>query len=804
MKTRTKISAKWVLAWFASISVIAAFLQPFFQIDLTDLNTSTSNVFTSVVVKNDGKKINNNHRKRRRLARSFFQGNKIECILTKSHGLQLPTPNDNITASTLQPKWFCTTHTEYAYELTGDFASFSRNNVLLTRKYTKLSIPANIIQGTDEFDQFIDLDSEDASSIKVITDALPLPKRLLGNDDGDDDDGYDEDDNDGYDEDDDDGYYEDDDNRYNKDDDEWDFDRFKGSYKVLVIRVVDTSGNSVTQSEERLYNDFFEDENNLRERYLQCSDNQLEFEPATGSDVNNGVLTIEIQGNSKEKRWFTIRNHVMNQVYPMIGDTIDDDMYYIMMVMPNTVDFDGAFAWSGYPSRIISLQSMVASLPMVQGHEMGHALDFSHSGKVVTGDYWEDQTKDPTCIMGYEGLLTDSGSAMCFSGSKTWYTGWYDDYHQTVKPHMQQSFQGDLVGIDDVVNGLTDPDKHTLVLRVKGPNEKDLHIMYQRQKGVIQDLEEDGDTVVVTEQARGSAQSWSRATLGEGDIYRVSRWNGGVNSLIVQVCQFIMGGSPDKAHILVYIENKSDINCKTGFTVPTPSPTQSPVPTSSPTQSPVPTSSPTQSPVPTSSPTQSPVPTSSPTKAPTSSLTKSPVTTSSPTKAPSVSPSTSYFTENPTLKTNTEIPTSSDTDLPTNSPEQLNARFYLKNGEDGEPVTKSCFWLQQRPDNIRTKKICTKRWYQKFSEAKGLRPASLVCFETCADYCVWEYPKAVYLHGVREDEEGNEVPITKTCQWLSKRPELNKMNICNNHVDFDTVYGQASQICTTTCNSCDS
>jgi len=785
MKAHQKSIGKGVTL-FACVCAVGITLLPLLKIDTAYINTTATTIIDSVaVINNSDRKLEgefSNEDQKRRLTGAnnrIFQGDAIECMLSEARGLQLQTTNHSSNTTTpLESKWLCITDTEYTYELKGDMASLYRKNTFLMKKNTKLSIPANITQGTDEFDQFVDLDSEDASSIKAVSNRVPYPMRLLSNDDYDDD--YD--------------YY----------DDEWDSDRFKGSYKILVVRVVDANDNSVAQSEERLYNDFFEDENNLRERYLQCSDNQLEFEPATGSDVNNGVLTIELQHNIANKDSFTVRNLVMMKIYPMIGDTIDDDMYYIMMVMPNTVDFDGAVAWSGYPNRIISLQSMVASLPMVQGHEMGHALDFSHSGKVVTGDYWEDQTKDPTCIMGYEGLLTDSGSAMCFSGSKTWYTGWYDDYHQTVKPHMQQSFQGDLVGIDDVVNGLTDPDKHTLVLRVKGPNEKDLHIMYQRQKGVIQDLEEDGDTVVVTEQARGSAQSWSRATLGEGDIYRVSRWNGGVNSLIVQVCQFIMGGSPDKAHILVYIENKSDINCKTGFTVPTPSPTQSPVPTSSPTQSPVPTSSPTQSPVPTSSPTQSPVPTSSPTKAPTSSLTKSPVTTSSPTKAPSVSPSTSYFTENPTLKTNTEIPTSSDTDLPTNSPEQLNARFYLKNGEDGEPVTKSCFWLQQRPDNIRTKKICTKRWYQKFSEAKGLRPASLVCFETCADYCVWEYPKAVYLHGVREDEEGNEVPITKTCQWLSKRPELNKMNICNNHVDFDTVYGQASQICTTTCNSCDS
>ena len=93
----------------------------------------------------------------------------------------------------------------------------------------------------------------------------------------------------------------------------------------------------------------------------------------------------------------------------------------------------------------------------------------------------------------------DVGIAMCFNAAKTWQSKWYEEYHEVVRPH-RTAFSGKLVGINDVINDDNIQDDHRVVIRIRGGDEPDFFVMFQRQEGVNAGIPEDGNKVVITEQ----------------------------------------------------------------------------------------------------------------------------------------------------------------------------------------------------------------------------------------------------------------------------------------------------------------
>lgn len=178
-----------------------------------------------------------------------------------------------------------------------------------------------------------------------------------------------------------------------------------GTYKVLVIRVV-SSAYAPSQSEAQMYDDVFADTNNLvstcsvvvqtytinncavqtseplltlsirfsfesqqKVRYEECSNGKLNFEPATGTGVNNGVITVTTSTDLNGLAWQSCGNIATSGASGISRD-------YTMVICPDVVDFAGAAAWGQAPGSLSWYRSVYASGPIVQVHEVV-SFDFS-------------------------------------------------------------------------------------------------------------------------------------------------------------------------------------------------------------------------------------------------------------------------------------------------------------------------------------------------------------------------------------------------------------------------------------------
>ena len=257
-------------------------------------------------------------------------------------------------------------------------------------------------------------------------------------------------------------------------------------------------------------------------------------------------------------------------------------------------------------------------------HEIGHNLGHHHSGK--NGVTYAD----PTCNMGNQGSWSDAGTNFCFNAAKTWANKWYESYHVTVDP-TNATYEGTLVGINAVKDG-TITAGQDVVVKIASSGEIDLYVMFNRKAGANSEVPQNGDQVVITQQAAEtrSTSSWMTALSESGVTTYTQSWSSS-GTLIVKVCSLDTSSSGGTARILVYATGHATLSCD----VSTPAPTNTPV-TPAPTKATV-TSPPVSAPV-TPAPTKATVtspPVSAPiTPAPSKATVTSPPSPTAPTKAP--------------------------------------------------------------------------------------------------------------------------------------------------------------------------
>lgn len=147
----------------------------------------------------------------------------------------------------------------------------------------------------------------------------------------------------------------------------------------------------------------------------------------------------------------------------------------------------------------------------------------------------------------------------------------------------------------------------------------------------------------------------------------------------------------------------------------------------------------------------------------------------------------------------TSVPSTSPTSPPsvTGGEEGKYNKFALRKKPDGSILRKSCFWLSGKSDELK-KKFCQVKKYQLYAD--GYLPASRVCFQTCAPYCVQQALAAKFIFKIQTDPKtGEEVEILHQCRWLQRKSPAEINAICNSTFDSDTGYGPASEVCTTIC-----
>lgn len=319
-----------------------------------------------------------------------------------------------------------------------------------------------------------------------------------------------------------------------------------GQRKALVVRVTDINGNAPTQSEATMRDDVFLDDNNLKVRYWDCSNGQLDFIYGTGTGVNNGVITVTTSNNLNGATWQSCGSWA--------SALLPNDVSYnhVMYICPDVVNFEGAAAWGSRPGSNSWYRSQYASAPIVQVHEVGHNLGHGHSGVTETYD-------DGSCNMGNRGQWNDAGTNYCFNAAKTWYNGWYSDYHQVISP-IAASYSSELVGINNVQQGDAIQGVHDVVLKIANSGEADHYVHFNRREGANNEVPNFGDRVVVYTQGGLGSVSTKQADMGEGGIFTKSNWANSGFTLTIKVCSITIG-SPDLAVVLVYLAGSNDLSC---------------------------------------------------------------------------------------------------------------------------------------------------------------------------------------------------------------------------------------------------
>lgn len=389
-----------------------------------------------------------------------------------------------------------------------------------------------------------------------------------------------------------------------------------GQKRILVILIKDTFGNAPTQDTQKMMDDVFLDENNVRKRYMECSNNQLEFIPAEGNNVENGVMLVETNINLSTRNFVECGDEGLKAATNVERD-------FTMLICPDSTDFEGAIAWANSES-LTWYKSNVASFPTVQTHELGHNFGHSHSGK------GSNEYGDGSCIMSYFGSATDIGTKYCFNGAKTYYFGWFSDNQSDVvlSSNMLASFT--LVGVEAVRNNIIQRNQ-LMVVKINADNflNDDLFIMFNRKEGANSEVPQDGNRIVIVSQAPGLTnygsyhKSWWASSLTEGQSYTKKYTEDGTN-LIIKVCSLDFAVVGGQATILVGLSNiDTDLDC--AYTPPSQSPSTSLAPSISYRPTSLPSSSPTALPTisakPSASPSKSNVPSKTPSSTPTLAIT---------------------------------------------------------------------------------------------------------------------------------------------------------------------------------------
>ena len=197
-----------------------------------------------------------------------------------------------------------------------------------------------------------------------------------------------------------------------------------------------------------------------------------------------------------------------------------------MIVTPDDkcVNFYKAAAWGQVGRSVTWYPSNTASLPATQVHEIGHNFGMKHSGKETTNGF--EEYADATGYMSNRMSWSKDGDKMCFNAAKMWYFDWYSANHQELTPSANTA-SVDLLALDDLrTEKYRGWEKKSILRLSAGAGQGDLFIIFNRRKGMNEEVRGDADKVVIIEQKGRTAVSRWKGAIENGATYCQANWGG--------------------------------------------------------------------------------------------------------------------------------------------------------------------------------------------------------------------------------------------------------------------------------------
>jgi hypothetical protein len=119
-----------------------------------------------------------------------------------------------------------------------------------------------------------------------------------------------------------------------------------GPLSVLVVRVNNSSdGRKTSASASQLADDIFDDAVSLKSQYAACSYGELTFEKATGNNIVNGVVSVNLNTPVSGVESSTVRSRMQSAADALVGFNVQQAFDHVMFcIPPDSVD-DGNAGW---------------------------------------------------------------------------------------------------------------------------------------------------------------------------------------------------------------------------------------------------------------------------------------------------------------------------------------------------------------------------------------------------------------------------------------------------------------------------
>ena len=194
---------------------------------------------------------------------------------------------------------------------------------------------------------------------------------------------------------------------------------------------------------------------------------------------------------------------------------------------------------------------------------------------------------------------------MCYNSAKTFQIArgsesWYNENDFDTRVWNSGTvggtqWSGAIIGIADYNNN---PNSRPVVVKLESGGPDDLFVGFNRAKGINIDVADARNQVTVTEAGNdglGYSQSFLKATLSQGESYRVVNWRGTGVDMTIYVHEINLSANPGYADVTMSFGDPQIHQTTSTTPIPTVSPTR--IPTRDPTKKPtvIPTLSPTRS-----------------------------------------------------------------------------------------------------------------------------------------------------------------------------------------------------------------